>query len=211
MKDKHTILLVSGGEPDWKALEEAVKEADEIIALDRGLDYLKEIGIVPDLLLGDLDSTHLNPASFPKGMEIKRFPKEKDATDTQLGIEEAIARGAERILMLGATGRRLDHFLGNLDALLPATEYGVEAIMIDAYNRIRMFSKSFSIKKSSTYVSLIPYTDRVTGVTLRGFRYEVTDRTFVKGNTLGISNEITADEAYVHFEEGIFLVIESND
>ena len=192
-------------------LREEEEHADFVIALDRGYDYLREADCLPDLLLGDFDSMEESQNRIPESIEMIRYPAEKDATDTQLGIETAIARGASEIRILGAFGKRQDHFLGNLDALLIALRAGVDARLIDPWNCMYLMQGSRTLKRTSNYVSILPYTDRVEGVTLRGFRYELTDYCMEKGSTLGISNEIPQEEAEVSCRSGILIVVESDD
>ena len=138
----------------------------------------------------------------------------KDDTDTEAAIRVCTDRGAEKIYLFGATGNRLDHVLGNIELLAFAGSRGCELFIIDPHNRIRLCNNSISIKKSGQwgrFVSLIPYTPVVEKLTLRGFKYELTESDIKKGNTLGISNEITADTADISFSKGSLIVIESLD
>ena len=85
---------------------------------------------------------------------------------------------------------------------------------VKTHNRIRMVDKFAELKKTDQfgkYVSLLPFTPEVRGITLKGFAYEVEDFTLVSGIARGVSNELKAETATISCEEGILLVIESRD
>ena len=87
-------------------------------------------------------------------------------------------------------------------------------IVYDEYNKLYLKNRSFTIRRETAYgnyVSLLPLTDNVTGVTLTGMKYPVDDRIFYRKYTLGVSNEITEEEATVEFSGGIFIVVETQD
>ena len=139
---------------------------------------------------------------------------EKDDTDTEYAIREAIRRGAMEIVVIGATGTRIDHVLGNISLLGIGLEEQIKISLVDEHNRIRMINQPLMIRKAEQYgkyVSLIPFSEKVSGVTLRGLKYPLTDYTMGGFNSLGISNEIVSDEATISFSSGELIVIESKD
>jgi thiamine pyrophosphokinase len=106
-------LLVCGGEaPPLSRLEPMLPRFALVCAADSGLDALIAWGLRPDLIVGDMDSVS-DPASiagFP-GARIVRAPRDKDLTDTEMGLEALAAAGADRIVLAGGGGGRLDHLL----------------------------------------------------------------------------------------------------
>jgi len=212
-------LIVAGGMLRPAFLRSFMENCppDEIIAADRGLDALAEAGTrMPDLLVGDFDSTRLDPEKLRDRIGgVERYPKEKDFSDLESALHAAITRGSSEITVLGATGGRLDHFLAAVMGLLIPLEAGIPARIVDEQNVIRLAGHSFSVKKEKsrgTYLSLIPLTQEVRHVTLRGFYYDGEDLTLTQRKaSYGISNEIIAEEAYVEFQEGILIVVESAD
>ena len=125
----------------------------------------------------------------------------------------AIREGARSIVVLGATGSRIDHVLGNISLLGIGLESKTDISIIDTNNRIRMADKPVTIEKSAQYgrfVSLIAVTDD-NEVSLRGFKYPVTDYSFDRFTSLGISNEIIDDHAVIDIHRGKFIIIESKD
>ena len=211
-------LIVCGGKIDKEfGLNEIKTDGiDAIIATDSGMDFLYENGVTPDIIVGDFDSATKTVLEYFEGRgqtEIHRLNPVKDDTDTEYAIRLAIKHGARSIVVIGATGSRIDHVLGNISLLGIGLESGIDIRIIDANNRIRMADKPVTIEKSSQYgrfVSLIAVTDD-NEVSLKGFKYPVTDYSFDRFTSLGISNEIIDDHAVIDIHRGKFIIIESKD
>ena len=181
------------------------------------MDFLYRTQILPDIIVGDFDSVEPKVLDFfreKEQIDICVLNPVKDDTDTEFAIREAIRRGATDITIIGGTGTRLDHVLGNISLLGIGLEEGVRMELLDAHNRICMIDHSVTLKKKEqygNYLSLIPYNGKVTGVTLKGLKYPLHDYTMGGFNSLGISNEIVDDEASIELTSGQLLVIESRD
>lgn len=212
-------LIVSGGNTSDAFATEIIKNGgyEIIIAADSGMEFLYRVGIKPDIIVGDFDSVDSSILDYyreQEHIEICMLNQEKDDTDTEYAIREAIGRGASGITILGGTGTRLDHVMGNIALLGIGLEEGVDIELLDPYNRIRMFNRSVTIAKKDQYgkyISVIPYSDSVKNVTITGMKYPLTNCMMGGFNSLGVSNEITQEEASISFEEGIILLIESHD
>ncbi|MCD8110908.1 MAG: thiamine diphosphokinase [Clostridiales bacterium] len=212
-------LIITGGHIDLPFAKKQVDIGvwDCVISADSGLNFCCEAGIWPDVILGDFDSADPDVLRvFQKKCpeRILTFPARKDETDTELAILHAIRAGADRITLLGATGSRLDHVFGNLQLLLPAMEAGAACVILDEHNRIRMIRDTLTIRREEQfgrYVSLLPFTPQVEGLTLTGFVYETENFTLTSGKARGVSNEIRDEEARIEMKSGILLVIESRD
>lgn len=215
----HT-LIISGGniEIDF-ALEILKKPFDHIIAVDAGLRFCCEQKIVPTRIVGDFDTLSPEILAWYKEnteIEIREFNPVKDATDTQIAIELAMELGSSRITVLGGTGTRMDHVLGNIQTMYLPLEKGIACEMLDSHNRIRLIRGQHRIRKAEQYgkyFSLIPLTTDVTGVTLTGVKYPLNRHHFtvLGSGSFGVSNEVTEDEAEIFMENGIFVLIESKD
>ena len=109
-------LIVTGGSLDICWVKEFIKtiNAEYIIAADSGLKYIDELGLVPDMILGDYDSVEDGLLDKYKSIDIKTYPREKDYTDTHIAIINALKAGASDIYILGATGTRMDHTFTNI-------------------------------------------------------------------------------------------------
>ena len=190
---------------------------EKVIAVDGGLEAAKKLGIIPDVIVGDFDTVHPEILAYYRKMEHiiwEVHQPEKDDTDTEFAIRESIRRGADSITIIGGTGTRLDHVLGNISLLGIGLEEQVAMELLDEHNRIRMIQDALTLEKETQYgkyVSLIPYGGDVQEITLWGFKYLLSDYTMGGFNSLGISNEIVDNRAEIRFRSGILLVIESKD
>ncbi|MBD5096925.1 MAG: thiamine diphosphokinase [Lachnospiraceae bacterium] len=209
------ILVVSGGCVNLDFLQCVIDEKERyIIGVDRGLESLDTLGIKADLAVGDFDSAPQHIKGIYDENHIIKLNPQKDYTDTHVAVMEALKKKPEAVLLVGATGGRLDHMLANINLLSICTKENVQAFMLDTKNKIRIIDRPVSIKKTcqyGAYVSLIPFTDKVTGITLNGFKYKLTDKTLVRNETIGISNEIEREEGFITLESGELMVIESKD
>ncbi|MHB8128668.1 MAG: thiamine diphosphokinase [Mobilitalea sp.] len=212
------ILIITGGQVDELFLSNHLlqEQYTMIIAADRGLTVADRLNLPLDFIVGDFDS--VSKAVLNKYRElstpIQTFPTEKDKTDTQIAIELAIMQNASDIDIIGATGSRLDHVLANIHLLMLPLQLKIKARLIDPNNKIYLKNESFSLMKYNQFgdfVSLLPFSEKVHGLTLKGFKYPLNNITLTAGNSLGISNEIKAEEAFVEFTDGILIVIESRE
>lgn len=213
------FLIVSGGSLNKEFVTKVVGQGryDRILAADSGMNALYAAAVTPDIIIGDFDSADKKILAFfqqNKEIDFCTLNPEKDDTDTEFAIRESIRRGADSITIIGGTGTRLDHVLGNISLLGIGLEEGVRMELLDAHNRICMIDHWVTLKKKEqygNYLSLIPYNGNVTGVTLKGLKYPLHDYTMGGFNSLGISNEIVDDEASIELTSGQLLVIESRD
>lgn len=212
-------MIISGGSiKDSFALSFLQQKKPEyVIAADKGMEFCYRNGICPDVIVGDFDSADGEVLSYFRGqgdVEIITLNPVKDDTDTEFAIRHAMEKGASTITVLGGTGSRIDHVLGNIELLGIGLSRGIPIILQDSCNRVRMIDKGITIGKAEqfgVYVSLIPYTAQVEHLYLRGFKYPLSDYCMTGFNSLGVSNEIIDERGEISFEKGILLVIESRD
>lgn len=213
------ILIITGGHIDEAFAGAYIREyqPEYMIAADGGMEFCKKHGMVPDTIVGDFDSVQKETlAYFHEMPQIiwKQFRPEKDETDTELAITTAFEHGATELHIIGATGSRLDHVIGNIQLLHKALIRDIPAYIVDTNNRICLVDGVKKLKKKEQYgkyVSILPLTTTIEEITLRGFKYPLCKATLYSDNTLGISNEIVEEEAEIELEEGIAIVIESKD
>ena len=213
------FLIVSGGSLNKEFVTKVVGQGkyDRILAADSGMNALYAAAVTPDIIIGDFDSADEKILRFfqqNKAIDFCTLNPEKDDTDTEFAIRESIRRGADSITIIGGTGTRLDHVLGNISLLGIGLEEQVSMELLDEHNRIRMIQDALTLEKETQYgkyVSLIPYGGDVQGITLRGFKYPLSDYTMGGFNSLGISNEIVDEKAVIELTRGSLLVIESHD
>lgn len=212
-------LIITGGPLDLSfAAAFLEKEAfEKVIAVDSGLEGVKALGLEPDMIVGDFDSVKPEILEYYRTREHivwdVRQP-EKDETDTELALMKAQAAGCSRIVVLGATGGRLDHMLGNIHLLFPCLQKGIEAYILDPRNRLYLIDGERVFRRGETwgkYISFVPLTEKVAGITLTGFKYPLFQKDIEIGTSLCISNELWEEEGRITFTDGVLIVVESQD
>lgn len=217
---KNCVIISGGRLEDGFAFEFIQKEQPQLlIAADKGLSFCHNKGIVPTQIVGDFDTLGdtLLPEYEALGVPVRRFNPVKDATDTEIALRLALKLGAEKITILGASqGNRIDHLFGNVQTMVIAAEAGADCRMLDSHNRMRILTEGIRISKEEQYgkyISLVPLTSDVYGVTLTGFKYPLMCHHFsvYESGSLGISNELTEAEGRIEFTKGMLLLLECRD
>jgi len=207
-------LIFTGGELSAQFLEE-IRGGDFIIGADRGALFLIEHGIKPDLSVGDFDS--ITPEELAKvqamsGKIIECDPIDKNLTDTELAFDLALEQSPESILIMGASGTRLDHTLANIHMLIRGLQHHIPCSILDKNNYITLTGSSCVVEdRGFKYVSLLPLTTEVTGIVLEGFEYPLHNASLRMGQSLGVSNRLSQEKGIVHIEGGLLLIIQSKD
>ncbi len=200
--------IVCGGTPvSASVLKEYCARSDIVIAADAGFDYMKRIDLRPDVLVGDMDSIAPESLNDVNGIEVIRFPCDKDRSDTEIAVELAMTRGADRIILLAGTGLRMDHFLANMSLL---ARHPGRVMMADdsstAFSIGGGHSKCTVKNCAGTIFSTISFGLSATNVVIRGAKWETTGIDLFPGS-LGLSNIITSDSLIVSVGSGNLIVI----
>ncbi len=206
-----TIVIFANGEmTDRAAARRVVPSGARLIAADGGSRHCAVLGLTPDVLIGDLDSTPPEEVArlSALGAEIRRYPADKDETDLELALARALEFNPDRILVLGALGGRLDQTLGNL-ALLAAPH--LAALDVRADDGLQ---EAFFIRRQAEIfgqpgetVSLLPWGGDVHGATTSGLRWPLRGETLYAHRTRGISNQLIAPQAQVRLTSGLLLCL----
>ena len=202
-------FIYVGGEVNAKCITEHPKSDDLRIAADGGYETAIKLGEGVDILVGDLDSIK---SELPKDIELVKVPAEKDFSDLQLAINVAMDKGADEIAIIGGLSGRLDHTLANL-ALLPVlSAMNIHAHINDGFNRVRYLNSTSTLIARShyKYLSLMPISEKLKGVSIEGCKYPLKNATLTKREpTLTISNEIEGNCALISVRRGECYIIES--
>lgn len=208
--DKKILIIGSGPLHIFRAMLDALDAADSIIAADGGANHCAYLDIIPDYVIGDLDSIEppLLQNLQKSGVTIHKYPRHKDATDLEIALDLALEKGAEHIFLTGVLGKRWDMSIANI-MLAAAAKYSMVDITFfadDAVVKILQPGKTNSFNGySNRTISFVPISGDVTGVTLTGFAYPLTEHTIPYGSTRGVSNIIEDVEAKEHHRSGILL------
>jgi len=211
-----TCVVVSGGDPIERDLRGHVPPGALVIGVDGGAGHAADLGLAVDVVVGDLDSLDADGVAVLQaaGARVERHPVAKDATDLELALVAAADAGAERVVMLGGHGGRLDHLLAN--ALLLASprfaHVAVEAFIGAAFVTVARAGTGATVTGTTgEVVSLLPVGGPAVGVTTHGLAYPLRGETLPAGTSRGVSNELVDDTATVALEAGTLLVVKPGE
>lgn len=205
-----TVILANGDLTDTPDLSDLFAQADLIIAVDGGANHCFRRGILPEAIIGDLDS--IDPAVLTefqnKAVTIYRHPPRKDATDLELALDLAVTKGARGVWLLGGLGGRWDMSIANV-MLLAGDKYKILSFTMPGPGCIMHIlhpGEPFALHGlPGQNVSLIPLHGDVQGLSLHGFEYPLANDTLLFGSTRGISNVLQGPDATVQFHSGVLL------
>lgn len=183
---------------------------DLVIAADGGFDYLEELGLRADYVLGDFDSV----LSYDLPSDSIRYPKEKDDTDMMLAVKLGLQKGYTEFMIYGGLGGRLDHTLANIQMLTYLSRQGAAGTLYAPDHAIRVvsggtvsFGKDLPENAPGNLCSVFSLSDTSSSVTIHGLKYELESTTLTNSFPLGVSNEFTGKKAYIHVEKGTIAVL----
>ncbi len=215
-KTKAKALLLGNGDPPPKELflREA-KSADIFICADGAAEFALKNGVWPTMAVGDFDSLDADVLTSlaEHGVQIETHPAEKDDTDMQLAAECALKLGATRVVLLGGTGKRLDHTLGNMQVLAFLKQAGVSAEMTDAYVSVRLVKdeRVAIAGEAGGEFSLVPMGENVIIRDLSGVKYPLSNYRLVQARPLGISNVLLKEKAVLEAEGCVAVILVANE
>lgn len=201
------VLIIAGGElKNSNLITKRItnNKYDLVIAVDSGYNNAQKLGIIPDVVIGDLDS--VENLNFD-GTIIKYNP-EKDETDLMLACE--YEKNATNIDIITATGNRLDHFMVNLSILENLQSRNVIARIIDEKNIISVLKGKQKFCNISKYISVIPITDEIE-MSCVNLKYSADKLIVKRDKVISVSNEATANEFEIDISKGRAYIIQSDD
>ena len=197
-----TCVIFCAGEFD--RLIQPIRRTDLVIAADGGLRHLTQLGIQPDIILGDFDSLGYTP----EGAQV--YPVEKDDTDSMLALRHGLRRGCTRFVLYGSLdGPRLDHTIANLQSLLFLAEHGAEGFLAgNRYIATVIKDSSVSFPDTATGIlSVFCINGTADGVRLSGLKYPLENGQLSSCFPLGVSNHFTGQAATVSVKNGSLLLL----
>jgi thiamine pyrophosphokinase len=178
-----------------------------VIAADGGMKHAAALGVVPELWVGDFDSSDTALDGAFANVPRQKFPTAKDKTDGALAIDEAILRGATHISLVGGFGGRFDHALSHGVQLLALAERGIACFMTSGDEEAHPLLKELTLTDLTigTRLSILGLS-ALEGLSITGVRWPL-DRVDVPlGSTWTVSNEVDGD-VHVSLKRGRALVV----
>ncbi len=206
INEKTRCVVIAGApNPDVGFIAQTVTPQDYVICADRGFDAARRAGITPDCLIGDFDSCE---GALPKNIETVRLKPEKDFSDTFHAVETALSRGFRSVVLLAATGGRLDHTCANLSVLAYLHENGAEGIILSKNEKILLLSEGEHVFKGldGKTFSVFPFGCPKVTLSYQGAKYPLSYGVLEYSRAMGLSNVFTDDEAEITVHSGKALL-----
>ena len=207
---RRCVIIGGAGIDKYEQVRNELRTDDFFVFCDSGLKHMEDLGVKPDLIVGDFDS-HEKPDT---DVETIVLPREKDDTDTFFAAKEMVRRGYEEFLLVGVIGARLDHTLGNLSILFMLDTAGKSAEAIDDYSEIEVVSARSGkpgkarIEDSYPYFSVLNLTGEAEGITIRNAKFPLENGQIDWDYQYAVSNEVLPGEtAEISVAKGRVLLI----
>ncbi|MEG1878654.1 MAG: thiamine diphosphokinase [Pseudoflavonifractor sp.] len=182
------------------------RPGDFLIAADGGYAWLQDLGLTPDLVIGDMDSLNTPPT----GVEVLRLPREKDDTDMLAAVRVGMEKGCRSFQIYGGTGGRFDHTLANLQLLAWLSQRQCAGVLYGTdWTATAVTEGALTLPPAEgDMLSVFAWGGDALGVDLVGLKYPLKDATLTCQMPLGVSNEFTGVPACVSVKTGTLLVVQ---
>lgn len=202
-----TVLIFAGGEPLTSHLADDLPRGDLVVAADGGYDAAVDLGYRVDVLVGDFDS--ISTTDIPDHVIVERHPADKDATDLELALTLVARETPSRIVVIGASGGRLDHELA-VAALLCSDRWAE----IDEIDWLSNRGSAHVVRQRrivhgdvGSVLTLLPMHGDAVGVRTKGLRWQLNGETLTAGATRGVSNLMDGPIADIQLDSGCLLAV----
>jgi len=202
-----TVLVFSSGDSPGAEVVDDLPQADLVVAADGGYDIATELGVVVDVVVGDLDS--INTTELPDRVIVERHSPDKDATDLELALELVARDNPERVVVVGGSGGRLEHELATAALLCSPRWRGIDEMdWISARGRAHVvWGRRILHGDVGATITLLPMGGDAEGVHTKGLRWNLEGETLRHGSTRGVSNIMQSPVADIRVTSGCLLVV----
>ena len=204
------VVALAGEIHDSPLVRSALSGAGLVIAADSGANRLRKLGILPHVVIGDLDSLEGDDLFHLKsvGVEFEPHPAPEQRTDGDVAIEHALKRGATSIIIVGLFGGpRYDHAVANLYLLTHPNLRQIPTWTVDGWTALTVLngdgvSQAHFHGQIGDYVTVTAISETVDGITTVGLKWPLANATFTRGLNQGTSNELINDRAMIQITSG---------
>lgn len=218
MPERRAVIFANGTLRDAKVVRALIRSDDLLIAADGGARHALTLGLCPAIVIGDLDSITEEDRQrvADAGAQIEQHPRDKDRTDLELALRHALEEGCDAMLIIAATGTRMDQSLASLSLLADPAIAGLDVRLEDGVEEMLLVQGQAEASESrgaqihgrpGEVVSLIPWGAPAHGVVTQGLRWTLSGDTLWPNQTRGISNEMLAEKASVRLTSGALLCV----
>jgi thiamine pyrophosphokinase len=210
---RRSVIVVAGGDAVDASVLERLPSPEAVVAVvaaDSGVDHALDLGLTVSAVVGDFDSATSAAVTAAKasGARIERYPAAKDKIDLELALDTAVGLGADRIVVVGGHGGRLDLLLANVLLLASPVyaEVDVEAHLGAA--RVHVVRTELVVAGTPGEVlTLLPVHGPASGVVTEGVRWPLRGEQLEPGTSRGCSNELVAPVARIELAAGTLVAV----
>ncbi len=208
---KRVIIFSNGNISDTSFAKTIIARDDFIICVDGGAKYALGENLIPNVLIGDMDSIEkrIYRLLIQKGTKIVRYPERKDKSDFELALDYALGKKAKKILIFGLFGDRIDHFLANILLLqkIRLENRSLEIIIYEGNKTIYFVDRKLELEGDiNDKLSVVPLTG-IENITLKGLVYPLSNALLGIGTSLGISNIFKKKKVMISLEKGLVMAV----
>lgn len=204
------LIFANGAERDVEWIRPYLAQASAVIAADGGTRYLYQLGQMPDLVIGDMDSLPPELSRWLANGRAKmvRYPAEKDETDLELALQYAVRHYDEEIWVFAGLGGRIDQTLANVWLLAHPDWHGRTVKLVTKEQHLWLVTDKTIINgQVGDTVSLLPLDGDVYITQATGLKWPLHNEMLLFGLSRGISNVMTAPQAEIVVGNGRLLVV----
>lgn len=206
---KRALILLGGDKPEPRFLHDLASTCDYVLCADSGLDAAIAADIHVDGVIGDFDSAEKSSVDYMLRKNIPHivYPAIKDDTDGMACVRHVLAQKPNEVVLAGASGGRLDHYLGNVQLLVYLKKRGIQAKIEETeFEAWAVNGEHTVVGNKNDLLSVLQLTENLV-VSESGVFYPLDHHAFEFGYPLGVSNVMTQEEAVIHVHEGWALVL----
>ena len=204
------IILANGELPDTHKAQSLLHKDDYIICADGGTRHALTLGVRPDLIIGDMDSTEkgILQKFREESVNVELYPRDKNETDLELAINRAIELNPKQIVIMAALGGRLDQTLANIALLTDPRLSTFDVRLDDGLEETFLCRDQAEVHgRSGDIVSLLPWQGEVSETQTTNLKWVLHKETLYPDKTRGISNEMMDDTASISIRSGLLLIV----
>ena len=189
---------------DYTYYKDKIDENSYIICADGGIKHIEALGLTPDIIIGDFDSSE-NTEKYSNKIV---YPAEKDDTDLGLALSYAYKKGFTKCVAIGCLGGRLDHTLANIHLLKYAYDKNIALELIDSNTKVILVKGNAELSNDGyKYISVFPLGDTARGISYEGLKYPLLNATLKAGLPIGVSNQFEGEKALIKSDDPVVVIL----
>lgn len=204
---KKALLLANGVAPKISQIKYLQKKGfNFLICADGGANSARKLNIIPNVIIGDLDSISQETEKYYSGRsDLIRISRQND-TDVEKALKYLIKKKYDEVILLGATGDRLDHTICNLGIVIKFFNQ-IKISILHEKSFLKAYEKNVDLKTEKDEIISIYGFDKSTKITSKGLKYSLKNVSLPFGQKESTSNVAKGEMVHLKIKDGIIFVI----